>query len=86
MDPFGKTGNVIPGNIVYSFIVLVYSCLFMFILYGPRKSTPGVFCSTAIETATADKDVATIKQIRAKAQQAVNIIGALGEGHLMSFE
>lgn len=30
----------------------------------------GVFCSTAIESATADKDVATIKQVRMKKQQA----------------
>jgi len=29
----------------------------------------GVFCSTAMETATADKDVATFKQMRVKSQQ-----------------
>ena len=75
--PFGRTTwNIFgkSGNIVYS----VDSYFFL--------STLGVFCSTAIETATADKDVATIKQVRAKAQQAVKRIGALGQGHLMSFD
>jgi len=35
-------------------------------------SLSGVFCSTAMETATADKDVATFKQMRVKSQQAGN--------------
>ena len=35
-------------------------------------SLSGVFCSTAVETTTADKDVATFKQMRVKAQQAGN--------------
>ena len=35
-------------------------------------SLSGVFCTTAMETATADKDVATFKQMRVKSQQAGN--------------
>lgn len=48
------------------FLVILYVALAVLVVLNV---VTGVFCSTAIETATADKDVATIKQIRAKAQQ-----------------
>ena len=41
--------------------------MFFFLIFEPPNE---VFCNTAIESAHADKEVATIKQVRSKDQQA----------------
>lgn len=45
-------------------------CFDVFRMSNRFKQTNQVFCNTAIESAHADKEVATIKQVRSKDQQA----------------